>query len=650
MPRKWPPKMEYRTEMSELLWVMEHPGEKHPDIDYTSDTLTAERAYDIIHPYKEYIGARYDCSDFRATYLIKLAFDAKKKLDEITPDGSLNTLIRETLTGFKFWIKSPGRDSMCYYSENHLISFAALEYLTGELYPDVIFANDGLTGREHTEIAKKRIEDWLELRLKYGFSEFLSACYYPIDLVSLGYLMRYAKPCAMQTKVRAVIDLLMLDLAHHAFEGSFCGPQGRAYPGNNFRSDDKEPNIDHIIDYIWDLGTYDKKYFCSIESWLFTSTLEARKSDGTPYYEVPSAILEIGRSKEKQIVKSSTGLDLKEMGEKGLIGHEDKQIMFQLGMGALTNPEIVDNTMSFIDEFDLYSNHFLSNMRYLNIGPLRKMGLLPVLTKKLKFFTNGFALERANIYAYRTKDYKLATLQAYKPGSSGAQQTTIEAVLPGGAAVYTNHPMRTDKKDGGSPSYWGGYGIAPYAVQHENVSLITYRLPAMRRFLAPAKAVKFTHAFFPEEKFDRVLVKNNLAFCSIGNAFLALIASSPLEYLPCPLCTLLADLKDPFRRVDLIQRGRRQFWIYEMSTSEEEGSFDAFVGRISENAVAFGKNVLTYVSKGRTYRSDYGKGFWVNGEKMQLEYPRIDSRYVFAERGAEKMEIRCKSNYTINLK
>lgn len=649
MPRKYPPKMFYLKDIAQLLWVMHYQGEKHPEIDYTSQTLTAERAFDIVLPQVEYVNKRYDCSDFRATYLLKLAFDAKKRFDEITPDGSLNALLRKALTGFKFWIKAPGKDSMCYYSENHLISFAALEYLIGELYPDDIFVNDGLTGREHTEIARKRMADWLDLRLKYGFSEFLSNCYYPIDVVSLAMLLRYAHPHPILEKVRAVLDLLMLDYAHHLFDGSFCGPQGRAYPGNNMHSSDKDPNSCHIIDHVWNLGGYDRKYFYGIKSWFFTTVLEARREDGSPYYEVPQEIIGIGKSKETLIIKSSTGLNLKEAKDKGLIGLSDKQMMFQLGMGALTNPEVVENTMAFVDAYNLYSNNFLQNMRYLNIGLMRKLGLLPAFTAKSKLFSNGFALERANIYAYRTKDYKLATLQGYKPGSSGAQQTTGQAVLPGGIPVYTNHPMASNRKDGTSPSYWGGYGVAPYAVQHENISLHIYNLPAVRRFLAPGRAVKFTHAFFPEEKFDRVLVQNNVAFCSKGNALMALIGRYPLEYHPCPLCARVAGLKDLFGRFDLIQKGRRQFWIYEMSTVEEEGGFDAFVKRISDNAVTFESNTLTYVSKGRTYRSIYGKGLEIDGQTIELEYPRIDSKFAHAKREGDAIQIECKGSYRIDL-
>ena len=67
----------------------------------------------------------------------------------------------------------PGEDSMCYWSENHQILFAASEYLMGQMFPDEVFTNSGITGAQHMEKARVRILDWLEMRWKYGFYRVL---------------------------------------------------------------------------------------------------------------------------------------------------------------------------------------------------------------------------------------------------------------------------------------------------------------------------------------------------------------------------------------------------------------------------------------------------------------------------------------------
>ena len=64
-------------------------------------------------------------------------------------------------------------DSMCHWSENHQILFAATEYLVGITWPDAIFA-DGNSGEKHVELAKERINAWMEQRYNYGFNEYYS--------------------------------------------------------------------------------------------------------------------------------------------------------------------------------------------------------------------------------------------------------------------------------------------------------------------------------------------------------------------------------------------------------------------------------------------------------------------------------------------
>src|SRR5690606_27598708 len=51
----------------------------------------------------------------------------------------LGAKIRVALKDFKYWIDEPGFDDMVYWSENHVILFAAAEYLAGQLMPDEWF-------------------------------------------------------------------------------------------------------------------------------------------------------------------------------------------------------------------------------------------------------------------------------------------------------------------------------------------------------------------------------------------------------------------------------------------------------------------------------------------------------------------------------
>ena len=54
-------------------------------------------------------------------------------------DRKLVARAERALLSFKYWPDEPGIDSMCTWTENHQIMFAANEYLAGQLFPERAF-------------------------------------------------------------------------------------------------------------------------------------------------------------------------------------------------------------------------------------------------------------------------------------------------------------------------------------------------------------------------------------------------------------------------------------------------------------------------------------------------------------------------------
>jgi len=108
-----------------------------------------------VQPDLDKIDAREDCAEFSAAAFLRLLF-----LDAETPRLSpdIRQAITETLLHFKYWIDEPGRDGMCTWSENHQIMFHSCEYLAGTLFPDKIFPNSGMSGKEHKEKARDLLD------------------------------------------------------------------------------------------------------------------------------------------------------------------------------------------------------------------------------------------------------------------------------------------------------------------------------------------------------------------------------------------------------------------------------------------------------------------------------------------------------------
>ena len=123
------------------------------DLDKTGRTAELDAlGIELTDPYIEeqlagsyaFIDGRYDCADFRVNMLVRLYLSYS---DYLSADELARA--KECLLGFKYWMDEGGEDSMCAWSENHQILFAASEYLVGQAFPNETFAVDGKSGNWH---------------------------------------------------------------------------------------------------------------------------------------------------------------------------------------------------------------------------------------------------------------------------------------------------------------------------------------------------------------------------------------------------------------------------------------------------------------------------------------------------------------------
>lgn len=185
--------------------------------------LGMERADDrqMFYETLEQISDRYDCSDFLVGALIRYIHNYKM-------DETLSADVKKTLLGYRYWMTMKGSDAMCMWSENHAMQFFACSYLVGRLYPDDFFPRAEMTGRELEAFGKTRLCEWFDSVDKYGFEEFLSACYMCVTFSALINLYDYADDDIKQ-RAKAVLDRIMRMLSLHAFHGSVIAPMGRIY-------------------------------------------------------------------------------------------------------------------------------------------------------------------------------------------------------------------------------------------------------------------------------------------------------------------------------------------------------------------------------------------------------------------------------------
>ncbi|MDL5511198.1 hypothetical protein QSE00_05190 [Arenibacter sp. M-2] len=555
----------------------------------------------------EYSHLEYDLSDFHLVNLIRILYEYGDRI----PDPYLKK-IEDSLFDFRYWWDEPGENGMCYWSENHQILFASAEYLIGQKYPEALFPRSGLTGSQHKEKARKRILDWLEMRWNYGFTEFYSAAYYPEDMGALINIIDLSEDDEVVDKCRIILDLLMYDVASQTSSSTmFVSVTGRAYERgrtgapwvNSFRE---------LTNYYWGDGK-------EIDADMIFAIMRSNR------YRLPPVFTEIAMDSSNVVIKQCNGLDLPDLKKEGYYGLDDRSMMMQWGMECFTNPEIIRNTMAQIRKCNMFSNKFLADTKYLDFTLIKALHLEPLLSKALKMQSNGAAIQQGNTYTYRTKDYSLYTVMKYHPGTYGSQQHVAGMNIGNHFSIFHMYPARSGGSKDASPGYWVGYGHLPYSVQDQNVNLSIYNTPE-KKAIMELDLIDFTHAYFPETLFDTTHVANNYAFGKKDETYSAFIGTNDF---------IVRDKKD------IIQPGKKVFWITEAGSKYEDGSFDLFIQRIKNNRIEWDSMSLslTYQSLDRNYHLKFDGDFTVDDQVIDSNYNRYDSPYVRSGHRPETIEI-----------
>ncbi len=548
----------------------------------------------------EYIRNEYDCSDFRLVNLVRILYEYGEEVP-----GETMEEIRQVLFNFRYWWDEPGENSMCYWSENHQILFASAEYLIGQKFPDAVFPGSGLTGRERMDRAAQRINDWLQMRWDHGFIEYYSSVYYKEDIGPLINLIDYAKDPEMVTRCQIILDLLFYDIASQSLGTMFSSVSGRAYMNN--RIGREAADFSGLTHYFWGSGE-------EIGPGIMYGMMQ---SDN---YALPPVLREIALDTATVIIRQSNGLDLSELRTEGYYGTDNRSMMMQWGMEAFTNPEVVRNSLAHVRNCNMFSNAFLGDFTILNYKLLHWLRLEPAVVRIINPQTNGVAIQKGNTYTYKTSGYSMYTVQSHQPGDYGDQQHVFGMNVGTHFSIFHTHPAAEKEVDRQSPNYWVGYGHFPHSVQERNVNLSIYLIPE-KKGMMESYLLDYTRAYFPSQDFDTAYLDNHYLFGKKGETYVAMIGARDFHFRDGAMD-------------DVIQPGKKSFWITEAGSASEDGSFEAFTRRIMSNRVEFDTLAMTlkYISNHKEYALEFGGSFSLNGEHVDTRYPRYDAPYIQAER------------------
>ncbi len=615
-----------------------------------TSAFSEDEVYSMLLKQSAYMSKRFDCSDFRAQLLFKIYKDCNDRL----PECCLR-LIKNTFLTFKYFMDEPGNDSMCYWSENHQILFAVSEYLAGQEWPDDIFSNNGMTGRQHMKKAEERINAWMSQRYLYGFSEYLSNNYIAEDLAPMANLIAYCHDENMVKQMKIIMDILWLDVALNSVNNRFVAVSSRMY-GNNKAGNYYGNSIQAAMNVLWgDDGAaqvLSNPHLSATEReriqerltvkpnhilLCFTDLVKKKK------YILPQAIKDIALSRDCFAVKMGCGLSPEDMQKEMLIGQQPHQIMAQFGAETFTNPQVINNTLQYLKDNRMFRNSFVSYFKFLNLSILKPVRW-DVFASKHNVMPHGIATGRGNVYTYRTAHYSMSTSVCKDVDMCGAQEHVWSANIGENLALFTTHPAGNGEgRYVSSPGYWIGNGRRPMSVQYESVNITVYKLPDKKR-LGETKISKMTHAYFPIDFYDTFEEYDHVNFAKKDGVFVAMITNGKTSYKPFNADSVKGIYKNRTHGdkysinscFDLCcYDGQYHIYITELSDVDKE-SYDEFKQRILNNRVDFSDDgSATYDTYFGKIEVSYDGLYKLNNQILEKQFDRYDCKFCKVKRKAD---------------
>ncbi len=581
------------------------------------NAVPAIRPY-IIEKALDRIDTRLDCADFVIPAIIRMLMEHKGT--NRLPDH-LAKRMEESLIGFKYWLDEPGEIHACYFTENHQVLFYSAEYLVGQMFPDAVFPNNGMTGKEHKAHGEAFLRRWLDWRWRFGFSEWLTQGYYMDDILGLVNLMIYADAEDIRIKSRMIIHLLVMDLAVHGFKGHLPTTHGRVY--TDFIIEPDHEDCSHLMRFLFDEGS--NEGLCGAAVMLASVD-----------YKCPDVFKKIYQQKELS-VRQRMSVDAADAAAFGIDPKDFDNIMFFWGMQTYSDRVCIDNSLKVFPTWNWMTNRVKA---YKERYQLCDEAGAPC--PDAPDFT---AMTQVDIHTKKTEDYVLSCAQDFRKGRMGYQQHPWTASLGGRAVVFTTNPASLEYQN--RPNRWAGNLCLPKAVQHENVLFCIYRtLPDFVDYLQ-------SHLYFPKGEMDEVVEEKGFLFGRKGNAYIAVTSLNDGYWEPKDAAMFRhvygekgQEMFEKAKDYEYIVQGHANVWAVEMGSKKENGSFEAFRSAFEEGALQGDTHVFTYTSPSfGNMACGWGKELKINGEEVVIHgYPRYDLPFCQMPFDAMEMKAHCNGS------
>ena len=508
--------------------------------------------------------------------------------DDLSPD--LAAAIKERILAFKYWWTEPTPegvvDSQYYWTENHQIIFLANEYIAGQTFPDEVFTNSGMTGKEHMAHAEEELAKWFEWRSRFGFSEWLSNVYWSEDMKGTLLLAEFADDAKLARLGAMTLDMMFVELAGHVQEGTFGSTHGRTYQKDklNGRDEDTFSTAKLVFDNT-PVG------YEHADNATLLATAERYRPPEVAKKIANSDQTAVFRTKSSLPIDPNAPVDPDVEAPYGTTFKGQDGLMLWWGLGAQFPWQVVPTSVQAVKDYDLFETSNFQQAKDLEpvLESTDDAGLQQ-LALSLGVQVNPGLLSQVDTYTWRSPHVMLSTAQDWRPGQRGEQDHIWQATFDPDTLVFTQHPrVPVSSADDASDntSHWTGDGGIPRSAQVENVNISLYD-PAYEGDGGVGSGSysftyeDYTHAWFPTEHFDQVVQRDGWTFGRKGDGYIALWSARPTEWRKYKEGEFTRDLTEDF---DLMAPGGpNNVWISEVADASDYDSFDDFVTAITATA------------------------------------------------------------------
>jgi hypothetical protein len=530
-----------------------------------------------------------DTRDFDLMYLHWLLALGQGSTPMTQLDPALLAAIKARMIADRYRYDDPlpdGRiDNLWFWSENHRIIGLANEYLAGQRWPTETFTVTGLSGAQHRDRAKPGILEWVDERGRLGFFEWHSNVYMLKNVTPLLMLVELADDPEVVTAAGMALDLCLLDMAAHLQDGCYTAPRGRTYKKDKMSSLDEDT-----------FGT--TKFLFDDTSAPYPSNTDG----GATYfcaakrYRPPQVMVNIATSDLTSVVRErhgvyfdgSTPITPYAWAPYGRDFTKPENLPFWWSLGAVGMWPLAAVSVAAANENKLWDTTGFSDIKLLaalnGYDPVKIRDWEQPRAAAINF---GF-LSEANTYAWRHPKVSLASVLDHRKGEMRDQIHSWQAAIDENAMMFTNHPVTdmdksTDWSVDGRPGYWTGSASNPRSAQFERTGVHIYDPAWDASTDALVWAVfgyrNYTHAYVPQDHFDRVVQSGNWTVGERSGAYIALWSwRTPTWRVYDPAVYATRGMVEPF---DLVAGGGADnVWIVEVGTSEDDGTVDDFVAAL----------------------------------------------------------------------